>query len=252
MPLRFPHTWRKIGKVRAGGEGCACTTCTYKYIYVQWNCLPAFSNTTAFHICWPTELLFWIDPKPEHLQQNFISTNLFITLLWDKFQRYFLPFKDINQKMCKRVGSTLLHTLHSKSRGKCSLFVFCTQEGVETCNVVSIAWNLSLIFSPLQPGLAPGVTISNALINMKLDKQIRFSSSLSSFSSELRKLWRVCKQKLSSRGFGTRMKTSQEGSVSDAANTQEIPSRHGRVVSLLSLAHLAPYSLGFSSFMPTV
>lgn len=98
---------------------------------VPTRCPAAASNSCLFLISWPTELLFWIHPKPEHLQQNFISTNLFITLLWAKFQRFFFPFKDINQKMCKRVGSTLLHTLHSKSQGKCSLFVFCTQEGVE-------------------------------------------------------------------------------------------------------------------------
>lgn len=131
-------------------------------MYVQWHCLPCnllkvkfillkiFSNTFPHHIFWPMKLPFWIDPKPEHLQQNFISTNLFITLLWAKFHRFFflLPFKAINQKMCKRGGFHFAsHPPQQISREKCSLFVFCTQEGVETCHV-SIAWNLSLIFFP--------------------------------------------------------------------------------------------------------
>lgn len=160
--------------------------------------------------------------------------------------------------MCKRVGSTLLHTLHSGSQGKCSLFVFCTQEGVETCNVVSIAWNLSLIFSPLQPGLAPGVTISSALINMKLDNQIRFNSLLSSFSSKLMTLSRVRKEKAIIPCCGTCTTTSQVGCVSDtasavkSASTQEIPSRCVSSASLLTLHHLPPHSLGFCGIIPRI
>lgn len=143
-------------------RGCACA----------WkHGLAAVSKSSPFpYTRRPTVSLSSIDPKREYLQQNLISTNLFITVLWAKFQRFFFPFKDTNQKMCKRVGSTSPHTLHSESQGKCSLFAFCTQEGVETCNDFHCLKPFPHIFPTAR---RYSTEFSD---NMKLSKQVKLSS----------------------------------------------------------------------------
>lgn len=158
--------------VTSADRGCACAH----------QCgLAAISNSPPFpYICRPTVSLSWTDPKPEYLQQNLISTNLFITLPWAKFRGFFFPFKDMNQKMCKRVGSTSPHTLHSKSQGKRSLcFV---HKRVWKHAIISIAWNLSLTFSPLQS--TPRRYSIKHSHNMKLSKQVKLSTMAWSFSSK--------------------------------------------------------------------
>lgn len=102
--------------------------------------------------------------------------------------------------MCKWVGSTLLHTLHSKSQGgkKTLFYLRSVHKRVWKHVMFPLPEIFPLIFFPTgSSAWPPGVTISAALINTRLKEQIKSQQNLlRSFASKLMTLWWICKQKL--------------------------------------------------------